>query len=265
MSSSGGRRIRVRLFAVLRERAGVDEIELNGVPPDATVGAVKALVAERHPELGDLTAVATVVGTAYASPDTALGDADEVALLPPVSGGAPDGDPDGDPGNDVERGVFVLSADPLDPADLQARVAHPSCGGIVVFTGTTRDTNRGQDVAQLDYEAFEEMSGPEMRRIFDDCLREHGPGSQGGGSHGEGASGEGADREEVDRRLRMVCAHRVGTVGVGEPSVVIAVASPHRDAAFLAARFLIDTLKERLPVWKKEVYRDGHHWIGDRS
>jgi molybdopterin synthase catalytic subunit len=63
----------------------------------------------------------------------------------------------------------------------------------------------------------------------------------------------------------MLCVHRTGTVDVGEPSVVIAVASPHRDAAFLAARFLIDTLKERLPVWKKEVYQDGHHWIGDRS
>ncbi|MEM9381713.1 MAG: molybdenum cofactor biosynthesis protein MoaE [Planctomycetota bacterium] len=250
MTSSGpaGRRIRVRLFAVLRERAGADEIALDDVPSDATVGAVKALVAERHPELGDLSAVATVVGTAYASPDAPLGDAEEIALLPPVSGGA-GGEPSED--GDVEGGVFVLSAEPLDPAALQARVAHPSCGGIVVFTGTTRETNRGQDVSRLDYEAFEEMSGPEMRRIFEDCLREHGPGS--------------AATSGVDRRLRMVCAHRVGTVDVGEPSVVIAVASPHRDAAFQAARFLIDTLKERLPVWKKEVYRDGHHWIGDRS
>mgnify|MGYP001818436831 CR=1 FL=1 len=127
------------------------------------------------------------------------------------------------------------------------RVTHPSCGAIVLFTGVTRETNRGQDVVQLDYEAFAEMTGPEMSRIFEDCLAAHS------------TAGDPA------RRLRMLAVHRIGVVGVGEPSVAIAVASPHRDAAFLAARFLIDTLKDRLPVWKKEVYGDGHHWIGDRS
>ena len=116
----------------------------------------------------------------------------------------------------------------------------------MTFTGTTRNTNRGQDVVRLDYEAFEPMTGPEMERIFEECRAVHGG-------------------PDPARRLRMLCVHRIGTVGVGEPSVVIAVASPHRDSAFLAARFLIDTLKERLPVWKKEVYGDGHHWIGDRS
>ncbi|MEO0662949.1 MAG: molybdenum cofactor biosynthesis protein MoaE, partial [Planctomycetota bacterium] len=120
----------------------------------------------------------------------------------------------------------------------------------VRVAGRARDTNRGEDVVRLDYEAFHEMSGPQMRRIFARCLDQHGPGAVADG---------------VDRRLRMVCVHRTGTVGVGEPSVVIAVASPHRAAAFDAARFLIDTLKEELPVWKKEIYLGGHHWIGDRS
>ena len=104
-----------------------------------------------------------------------------------------------------------------------------------MFTGTTRDTNRGQEVVRLDYEAFHAMAGPEMSRIFEDCAAAQA--RVGGGD------------PRLD--LRMLCVHRTGTVGVGEPSVVIAVASPHRDAAFLAARFLIDTLKERLPVWKK--------------
>ena len=117
----------------------------------------------------------------------------------------------------------------------------------MTFTGTTRDTNRGLDVVRLDYEAFERMTGPEMVRIFEECRAAH------------------SSPDDPARALRMLCVHRVGTVEVGEPSIVIAVASPHRDTAFKAARFLIDTLKERLPVWKKEIYTDGHHWIGDRS
>ena len=93
------------------------------------------------------------------------------------------------------------------------------------------------------------MAGPEMRRIFDDCRAQHGD----------------PDGAHPERALRMLCAHRIGPVEVGQPSVVIAVASPHRKEAFDAARQLIDELKLRLPVWKKEVYGDGHHWIGDRS
>lgn len=98
---------------------------------------------------------------------------------------------------------------------------------------------------RLEYEALERMAGPEMGRIFADVLDEFGGGPE--------------------RALRMYCEHRLGAVEVGEPSVVIAVASPHRAAAFDAARALIDRLKERLPVWKKELYSDGHQWIGEGS
>lgn len=235
-------RIEILLFAVLRERAGTDRLVLEEVPSGTTVDGLKALALQACPDLDDLSSVTGVVGTDYVRGETVIQEGDPVAFLPPVSGGAPEGD--------LEAGLFELSDEPLDVAALQARVSHPSCGAIVVFTGTTRDTNRGEDVVQLDYEAFHAMSGPEMGRIFAECLATHGPPSAGG---------------DTAKALRMLCVHRTGTVGVGEPSVVIAVASPHRDAAFLAARFLIDTLKERLPVWKKEVYRGGHHWIGDRS
>ena len=231
----------VRLFAVLRERAGVSELRLSDLPEGLDVASLKAEVARRHPELGELAHVACVVGTSYVEDGTRLAKDDEVSLLPPVSGGAEDRVAD----EDLEAGVFELCAASLDTGAAEARVAHPSCGAVVSFTGRTRATNRGRSVVRLDYEAFDAMSGPEMRRIFDECRARHG----GGG----------------ERALRMLCQHRVGTVGVGEPSVVIAVASPHRDAAFSAARYLIDTLKARLPVWKKEVYEDGHHWIGDRS
>jgi len=143
---------------------------------------------------------------------------------------------------DYELGVFELVREPLDPAALEARVAHPSCGARVLFTGSTRDENRGKRVVRLEYEAFEKMTGPEMARIFERCRA-----------------------EQPDTKLRMLVAHRVGIVAVGEPSVVIAVASPHRAPAFAACRFLIDELKRTLPVWKKEIYADGAHWIGDRS
>lgn len=237
-------RIEIQLFAVLRERAGTDRIVLEDVPEGTTVAGLKEHARAAFPALGDLGSVAGVIGTSYASPETVLQAGDQVALLPPVSGGLPS------EGETLLRGVFELSSEPIDVSALQRRVSHPTCGAIVVFTGTTRDTNRGQDVVRLDYEAFHAMAGPEMARIFEDCAAAHGPASAGG---------------DPRLSLRMLCVHRTGTVGVGEPSVVIAVASPHRDAAFLAARFLIDTLKERLPVWKKEVYDGGHHWIGDRS
>ncbi|MEM9799000.1 MAG: molybdenum cofactor biosynthesis protein MoaE [Planctomycetota bacterium] len=239
---SGSLRVEVRLFASLRERVGAESIVVDDVPPGTTIADLKELAAIQHPALGDLGSVAGVVGTEYVGGDRRIEPGDDVAFLPPVSGGVPEGDP-------LERGVFELASGPIDPGELQRRVSHPTCGAVVLFTGQTRDTNRGKSVDRLDYEAFEEMGGPEMRRIFAECVERFGP----------------TDEVEQDRTLRMLCVHRTGVVGVGDPSVVIAVASPHRDAAFLAARFLIDTLKERLPVWKKEVYADGHHWIGDRS
>ena len=140
------------------------------------------------------------------------------------------------------RGVFELARAALDPAAIEARVRHPACGACVAFTGTTRAENRGRRVLRLEYEAFERMTGPEMGRIFERCL----------------AAQPGAG-------LRMLVVHRVGVVEVGEPSVVIAVASPHRAEAFAACRFLIDELKRTLPVWKKEFTEGGEHWIGDRS
>ncbi len=149
----------------------------------------------------------------------------------------------------LEAGVFELLGTALDPARAQARVQSDECGAAVVFTGSTRSMNRGERVVRLEYEAFDAMTGPEMARIFARCRD----------LVASSAS------ENKDRRLRMLCQHRVGVVEVGQPSVVIAVASPHRAPAFEACRFLIDELKRTLPVWKKEIYAGGHHWIGDRS
>jgi len=228
-------RLRVRLFAVLREQVGASELDLERLPDGLDIAGLKRELVQRYPVFGDLSYAAGVMGDSYVPDSTLLTSGDVVALLPPVSGGSP--------GGGFEDGVFELSAEPIDPGEIGARVGHPGCGGTVVFTGTTRDSHRGREVLQLDYEAFHEMAGPEMERIFADC-KEAWPCEPPG--------------------LRMVCVHRHGAVEVGQPSVVVAVASPHRDTAFGAARYLIDTLKERLPVWKKEIYTDGQHWVGDR-
>ena len=236
-------RLSIRLFAGLRERAGRELLELEDLPEPLDVAGLKRVLQERSPELGSLISARGVVGRSYVPDTTALADGQEVALLPPVSGGAPE-----EPA--LEKGVFELRAEPLDPQEAWQRVAHPNCGAICFFTGTTRERNRERDVVRLDYEAFAGMAESEMRTIFDACLERFGPASA---------------TDDPELRLRLLVQHRTGTVEVGEPSVVVAVASPHRDAAFLAARFLIDELKARVPLWKKEIYGDGHHWIGERS
>jgi molybdopterin synthase catalytic subunit len=232
-------RLTVHLFASLRERAGRERLVLEDLPEPLDVAGLKRLLSERHGELGNLGAVRGVLGTSYVPDGTPLRDGQELSLLPPVSGGS--GAEEG-----LEQGRFELSARPLDPGAAGQRVQHPSCGAVVVFTGTARDRNRERDVVRLDYEAFEAMAREEMQRIFAECRARLGAGEPG-------------------KLLRLLVQHRTGTVEVGEPAVVVAVASPHRDAAFQAARFLIDELKARVPLWKKEVYADGHHWIGERS
>lgn len=227
--------LRVRLFAGLKDRAGRSEIEIDGLEDGLDVAALKREIERRYPALGSLAQVRAAVGTEYAAESRKLAEGEMLALIPPVSGGS----------GALERGVFELSAAPLDPSASHERVLDRSCGAVATFTGTTRATSRGKRVLRLEYEAFEAMTGAEMARIFERCRAEVAT--------------------SAERALRMLVVHRVGTVEVGEPSVVIAVASPHRDAAFAACRFLIDELKRSMPIWKKEVYADGEAWIGERS
>jgi len=232
----------VEFFAGLRERAGSDVVTVADLPEALDVAGLKAELEEKMPELGSLDHVTAVVGTEYVGSEHILSDGERVSLLPPVSGGEVSDE-------ELGAGVFLLTSDPLDVEEARRLVEDPGCGAVVVFTGNVRDRNRGEDVKRLEYEALERMAGPEMARIFEGVREEFG----------------GQDGGDPERALRMYCAHRTGVVAVGEPSVVIAVASPHRDAAFDAARSLIDHLKERLPVWKKEIYADGHHWVGEGS
>ncbi len=208
-------RVRVRLFAGLRERAGWSERELDA----ATVADVwRALDLGTEPE-GLLYAV----NREYATRDRALADGDEVAVIPPVSGGA-----------------YLLSDEPLSLDRAVDEVRDERAGAIATFTGTTRLTSRGRTVTHLEYEAYEGMAESTMRGIA----------------------------EELRARYNVTDVaihHRIGRVGVGETSVVIAVSAPHRADALAACRDAIDALKERVPLWKKEVYDGGEEWIGRGS
>jgi MoaE-MoaD fusion protein len=207
--------VTVRLFAGLRERAGWSRREIDA----ATVADVWPAL-----ELGDEpTGLLYAVNKEYAERDRALATGDEVALIPPVSGGA-----------------FLLSDEPLSLDRAVDEVRSDAAGAIATFTGTTRIQSRGRTVTHLDYEAYEGMAEKVMEEIAD-ALRA---------------------RYEL---TAIAIHHRIGRVTIGETSVVIAVSAPHRQDALAACKDAIDELKERVPLWKKEVYEGGEEWIGRGS
>jgi len=244
-------RIRVRLFAMQREAAGTRELSLT-VPSPATIDdAWSAAVAEVPALAAGRASLRFAVNGAYADPATVLADGDEIACIPPVSGGA-DGT---DPTLDERRRVLEIRADPLPDdlaTELTARLATDHDGAAVVFVGRTRITPGtpapGQEaeatrhadrmVEGLEYEAFEPMALAVLDRIADEIEARFGV-----------------------RRVAII--HRTGSVPLGETSVLVVAASPHRGAAFDAALYAIDETKARAPIWKAEQFEDGHVWIGD--
>jgi MoaE-MoaD fusion protein len=211
-------KVTVRLFAGLRERAGAGERALE-LPAGAVLGDVWERL-ELGEEPGGLL---YAVNREYAGQDRALADGDEVALIPPVSGGA-----------------FALSAEPLDLGEVIAQVADERAGAVATFLGTTRVASRGRTVLHLEYEAYEGMAEKAMAELADEL------------------------RNRYDL-CEIAIAHRIGRVGIGETSVVIAVSAPHRQDALAACKDAIDTLKQTVPLWKKEVYEGGEEWIGRGS
>ena len=209
-------RVSVRLFAGLRERAGTARLEVDGVERVEDVWAKLGL----GDEPGGLL---YAVNREYVERGAALHDGDEVAVIPPVSGGA-----------------FRISTEPLDLARAVEEASSDDAGAVATFVGTVRRRSRDRDVLYLDYEAFEEMAEPMLARLADELTAKHG-------------------------LSKVAIHHRIGRVEIGEPSVVIAISAPHRAAALDACREAIDTLKETIPLWKKEVFAGGEEWLGRGS
>jgi molybdopterin converting factor subunit 1 len=211
-------RVVVRLFAGLRERAGTGEQQVE-LAEGATAADVWASLRDRLGERPDGLVLA--VNRRYAAEDTPLADGDEVALIPPVSGGSP----------------VRLTAEPIDLAAVAAEVADVRTGAIATFSGTTRVESRGRSVRHLDYEAYAGMAEEVMADLVA-ALK--------------------AKYELCD----VAIVHRTGRVGIGETSVAIAVSAPHRGDALAACAEAIDTLKQTVPLWKKESYEEGEsHWV----
>ena len=227
-------RVRVLGFATAGEALGAGEIAIE-MPAGSRVEDLRRRLDADHPGLAPLwPRLAVAVDGELAAAATLLTDGCEVALLPPVSGGSADpetADPD-DAGVDPGTGITGLTDDPLDPARAVAAVAGPGRGAVVVFLGTVRDHHQGRKVAGLAYSAYRPMAAAVLRRIA-------------------------ADLEAAGEDLRAAIVHRLGEVPVGEPSVVVAIASPHRAAAYEASRTALERLKAEAPIWKRERYADG--------
>lgn len=221
-------RVGVRLFAGYREAAGRERIEVE-LPEGGTVEAAWAAIVECHPELSRYRAFTLfAVGNDYVSADHPLRDGEELCLFPPVSGGR-----DAAPSD-----VYRVVRHPLSADALAAAVDDPGAGGIAIFSGVVRNETGGRPVKFLEYEAHAPMAEAKLREI------------------GAGIRG----RWPNVKRIGIL--HRIGRLEIGESSVLIAVSAAHRREAFEACQYAIDTLKQTVPVWKKEHFEDGEVWVG---
>jgi molybdopterin converting factor subunit 1 len=243
MTAPSAVRIRVRLFAVQRELAGTRELGLE-LPEGATIEDAWQALVQLHPVLAPgRPSVRFARNGAYAEPSEGLADGDELAFIPPVSGGG------------SARRVLEIREGPLGAsilAELEQRLATPADGAVVGFIGRTRRSpgtpapgqeseaarHAGRLVESLTYEAHDEMALRVLADIADEIEARFG----------------------VDG---LAIVHRTGDVPLGEASVAIVAVAPHRDAAFAGARYAIDETKARAPIWKAEQFADGHVWIGE--
>ena len=237
-------RIRVRLFAVQRELAGTREVALE-LPDGSDVESAWTTLVARFPVLAPGRASVRFARNGdYADATTPLADGDEVAMIPPVSGGG-------------GHRILELREDSFDAsilADLADALSVPEDGAVVGFLGRTRSTpgtpapgqeaeaarHAGRSVESLEYEALESMAASVFGSIADEIEARFG----------------------VDR---LAIVHRTGDVPLGEASIAVVAVAPHRDAAFDAARYAIDETKARAPIWKAEHFADGHVWIGHQA
>jgi molybdopterin synthase catalytic subunit len=224
-------RIRVLFFGLLKDICGRPE-DLLELPEGSTTGSVFNHYAARFPRLGDMAASIVLARNQEFSPATQpVFDGDEVALLPPVSGGAWVNNIE-----DPEGHFFALTREPLDARAVEEKILAGSDGAIVTFAGVVRNNTRGRATLRLEYECYEAMAIRKMAEIGREIA-------------GQFAIG------------RIAMLHRLGTLEIGEASVIVVVSAPHRKPAFEAALEGIDRLKRLVPVWKKEFFADGEVWV----
>jgi molybdopterin converting factor subunit 1 len=221
--------VRVLFFGMLKDLAGRASESLS-LPDDATLADVLHHYQSRVPRLKEmLDSLALSVNREYAEPGVRLHSGDEVALLPPVSGGSEK------PTAPREGAYIRIVRERIDTDAILARIKCPEDGAAVVFEGVVRNHSRGRRTLYLDYEAYEAMALKQMEALAAQALEQF--------------------------KIRdLAIVHRLGRLEIGETSVLIIVASAHRDPAFDACRWLIDTLKRTVPIWKKEYFEDGAVW-----
>ena len=253
--------VRVLFFGAARDAAGREQLELSLGSPANVASAFGQLLSD-YPALARFgNSLLLAVNQEYALPDRKLSDGDELAVLPPVSGGAEEtttkaqrhkaeqgseeeppntGNAGASPATTSERDFFELTTDPIDVGAIARRVVLAECGATVTLDGYAREWTRGRRTLYLVYEAYAPMALREMRRL-----------------------GEQAHEKYEIAHLGVV--HRTGRLEIGETSVVIAVSAPHRRAAFEACEWAIRELKRTVPIWKKEVFEDGEVWVEGES
>lgn len=221
--AEGKIKITVLLFGQAREMAGGQSIALELDQP-ATVASAFAKLKSLHPKLGEMErSLMFAVNEEYASPSQALADGDNLAILPPVSGGQ---QPD----------IFEITREPIDIASLRARLLEGDSGAVVIFDGVARNNTKGRPTLYLEYEGYTEMAIKNLEQIGRE-VREQWP----------------------VNRLGII--HRLGRIEITHSSVVICVTSAHRRVAFEACQYAINRLKKIVPIWKKEYFEDGAVWV----
>jgi molybdopterin synthase catalytic subunit len=224
-TEASGITVRVRAFALVRQAIGTADTTIR-LPPDATVSHLLDRLAADCPAVAPLLdRIVVTVNQRFAEPTERLASGDEVAVFPPVSGGA------------FETHV-ALTQETIDSSALVGLVTEPGAGAVVAFAGVVRDHNLGRQVRYLEYEAYPEMAEAKLLQVVTEA------------------------RKRWPSIRRVAVEHRVGRLEIGETAVLVAVGAPHRDdGAFEAARYAIDRIKEIVPIWKKEGWADGAEWL----
>ncbi|MFD1178421.1 molybdopterin converting factor subunit 1 [Paenibacillus puldeungensis] len=227
--------LKIALFAGLADRIGTSSLNFTYPHDTVTADKLKEALAEEYPSAAQLIAVSFVaINQEYASGNVLITEQDEVALIPPVSGGQPTDEYDENPNIDE---LYTITTHPISVEEVTRQVITPAHGAALTFTGTTREWTDGRRTVHLEYEAYVPMALAKLRQIGAE-IGEQWPGS-----------------------CCAIC-HRIGNVGIAEISVVIAVSSPHRDSCYEASRYAIERLKQIVPIWKKEMWEDGSEWKG---